>query len=252
MLSTFCHFYICLETTNFATQIITEAGHCINPALHIPNHIIRMKRYITGLAVGLATIAIFLAAPKAAAEPVPGQVPMAHRSTLSTPDLSNQFVEQAYENARLNSPFASFMAQPVQPPFRSATLAEKMISYASKFIGTRYRLGATGPKAFDCSGFTSYVFRNFGITLNRTSRMQYTQGKKVNVKNLEPGDLLFFSCASSGRGNVGHVAIVAEVDKENGSCKFIHASVKKGVTYQSFPDGGYYDRHFIGAKRMLD
>lgn len=211
-----------------------------------------MKRYIKGLAAGLATIAISLAAPKAAAEPVPGQVPMAHKNSLATPDLSKQFVEQAYENARMNSPFASFMAEPVRVPFKSATIAEKMIDYASRFLGTRYRLGATGPKAFDCSGFTSYVFRNFGITLNRTSRMQYTQGRKVNVKDLEPGDLLFFSCASSGRGNVGHVAIVAEVDKDNGTCKFIHASVKKGVTYQKFPDGGYYDRHFIGARRMLD
>ena len=76
--------------------------------------------------------------------------------------------------------------------------------------------------------------------------------KKINIDNLEPGDLLFFSCNSSGRGNVGHVAIVAEVNKDNGTCKFIHASVKKGVTFQNFPDGGYYDRHFIGARRVLD
>ena len=81
--------------------------------------------------------------------------------------------------------------------------------------------------------------------------MQYLQGEKVNPKNLQPGDLLFFSCRSSGRGNVGHVAMVVEVDPETRSCTFIHASVKKGVTYQKFPDNGYFDRHFIGAKRIL-
>lgn len=211
-----------------------------------------MKRYIKSLAAGIAIIASAILTPAVKAEPVPNHVPMAHAGSLATPDLSNQWVEQAYENARLNSPFAGFTAQPAQVPFKSAGLAQKMVDYAAKFLGTRYRLGATGPSAFDCSGFTSYVFRNFGITLSRTSRMQYQQGKKVNVKNLKPGDLLFFSCHSSGPGNVGHVAMVTEVDNANGTCTFIHASVKRGVTYQKFPDGGYYERHYIGAKRVLD
>lgn len=210
-----------------------------------------MNQYIKGLLATLTAI-ILTANSTVNAVPVPGQVPMAHRSTVTPPDLSNRFVEQAYENARLNSPFASFSAVPAGSQLKSTTLARKMVDYASSFLGTRYRLGASGPKAFDCSGFTSYVFRNFGITLNRSSSMQYTQGRKINIDNLEPGDLLFFSSARSGRGNVGHVAIVAEVDKDNGTCKFIHASVKKGVTYQTFPDGGYYERNFIGAKRMLD
>ncbi|MBD5316733.1 MAG: C40 family peptidase [Bacteroides sp.] len=210
-----------------------------------------MKKYIKALVSGIAALTLFAISPAVKAEPVPAQTPASH-TILTTPDLSDLFVEQAYENARLNSPFASFTAQAVEVPFKSASLADKMVSYASKFLGTRYRRGATGPSAFDCSGFTSYVFRNFGITLSRTSSSQYKQGTKVNVKNLRPGDLLFFSCHSSGRGNVGHVAMVASVDKENGTCEFIHASVKRGVTYQKFPDGGYYDRHFIGAKRVLD
>lgn len=209
-----------------------------------------MKKYIKVLLAGIAAIISFVTTAKA--EPTPNAVPAAHRSSLVNPALSNSFVEEAYENARLNSPFASFAAEPAGIPFKSAGLADRMVDYAAKFLGTRYRLGADGPKAFDCSGFTSYVFREFGITLSRTSRQQYLQGSKVNVKDLRPGDLLFFSCRTSGRGNVGHVAMVAEVDAENGTCKFIHASVKYGVTYQNFPDGGYYDSHFIGARRVLD
>ncbi len=209
-----------------------------------------MKTYIKVLLAGIITILSTATAAKA--EPTPNRIPMSHRSSLSDPSLSNQFVEEAYENARLNSPFASFEAETVKVPFKSAGLAQKMVSYAAKFLGTRYRLGASGPKAFDCSGFTSYVFREFGIKLSRSSREQYHQGSKVKVSDLKPGDLLFFSCRTSGRGNVGHVAMVAEVDNERGTCKFIHASVKNGVTYQTFPDGGYYDKHFIGAKRVLE
>lgn len=96
-----------------------------------------------------------------------------------------------------------------------------------------------------------WIYRRFGMTLERTSRSQYTQGRDVSLDQLMPGDLLFFSSRSSGKGNVGHVAMVVSVDRAEGTCEFIHASTRRGVTYQSFPDNGYYSRHFIGARRML-
>nr|WP_303643252.1 C40 family peptidase [uncultured Duncaniella sp.] len=118
-------------------------------------------------------------------------------------------------------------------------------------LGTRYRLGATGPNQFDCSGFIGYVFRNFGFNLNRDSRSQYLQGEHIDKGEIKPGDLLFFSSRSSGKGRVGHVAMVVDVNND-GSCRFIHASSsKRGVVYQNFPDNGYYSRHFIGAKRII-
>lgn len=213
---------------------------------------------MTRLFAGIANIVILAAiSTPASAEPTGVTLPVgnAHVQTHAqmVKEISETFVEQAYENARLNSPFASFNAEPAASPlFSTSPLATKMVDYASRFLGTRYRLGASGPKAFDCSGFTSYVFKNFGIELKRSSRMQYMQGTKVNIKDLQPGDLLFFSSRGSGRGNVGHVAIVASVDPDTNTCRFIHASVKHGVTYQTFPDGGYYSRNFIGAKRVID
>lgn len=129
-------------------------------------------------------------------------------------------------------------------------VAAQMGDFASNFLGKRYRLGATGPNAFDCSGFVGYVFKNFGINLNRTSRAQYTQGEKVAVDEVQPGDLLFFSGRNGGK-RVGHVAMVTSVDKESGKMEFIHASSSKGITYQSFPDNGYYSRRFLGARRIL-
>lgn len=164
--------------------------------------------------------------------------------------VTTTFLDQSLEDVSKYSPFAG-IADLVTPPQVQPQLAHSMVNYAAKFLGTRYLLGGTTPRAFDCSGFVGYVYRNFGINLLRTSRQQFTQGDKVNVGELQPGDLLFFSCRSSGRGNVGHVAMVVSVDKESKSCRFIHASVKKGVTYQKFPDGGYFSRNFIGAKRIL-
>lgn len=131
-------------------------------------------------------------------------------------------------------------------------ITENLKNFAAKFIGRRYVWGSTGPKTFDCSGFTSYIFRNAGVTLNRTSRMQYTQGEPVkNTSDLRPGDLMFFSSPRSGKGRVGHVAMVVEVDDNGKSLTFIHAASSKGVSYQRFPDGGYYSRNYIGAKRIL-
>lgn len=167
------------------------------------------------------------------------------------------FSEISFKDVCFRSPFADMYSASVSGSNAqgltgfASVKATKMIDYAKRFLGTRYRLGASGPTAFDCSGFVGYVFRNFGINLSRTSREQYLQGQKVALDNLRPGDLLFFSNRSSGRGNVGHVAMVVSVDKAAGTCKFIHASVKKGVTYQTFPDNGYYSRNFIGAKRIL-
>lgn len=187
------------------------------------------------------------------------KLPAAHQQIadrqINTPlTQSESLFSQSMKSVAMASPFADMYtkAKSVAPvDFSTSPTASRMINYAARFLGTRYSLGASGPKAFDCSGFTSYVFKNFGINLNRSSREQYLQGEKVSVNNLRPGDLLFFSCRTSGRGNVGHVSIVTSVDHASGTCQFIHASTKKGVTYQKFPDGGYYSRNFIGARRIL-
>lgn len=163
--------------------------------------------------------------------------------------VANTFLDQSLDEASKHSPFAG-IAMSVPAPAAEHQLSKSITNYAKRFLGTRYLLGGTTPRAFDCSGFVGYVYRNFGINLDRTSRQQYLQGDNVNIGNLQPGDLLFFRSRRSG-GAVGHVAMVVSVDKETNSCRFIHASTKKGVSYQNFPDGGYYSRNFIGAKRIL-
>lgn len=132
----------------------------------------------------------------------------------------------------------------------SSVRAEEVIDYASKFLGRPYRRGSGGPSSFDCSGFTSFVFRNFDIDLSHSSRAQYGQGVSVSRDDIRPGDLLFFAGRKGGK-TVGHVAIATSVD-ENGTVNFIHASTTGGIRHDCYPDGGYYSRRFIGARRVLN
>lgn len=67
-----------------------------------------------------------------------------------------------------------------------------IVAYASNFIGTPYQWGGNGPSTFDCSGFTSYVFRHFGVSLPRTAAGQQGVGVAVAKSDLQPGDLVFF------------------------------------------------------------
>ncbi len=130
-------------------------------------------------------------------------------------------------------------------------LQSDLVEYAKKYIGCRYVHGGKGPKVFDCSGYTSYIYRNFGYNISPGSRMQGTQGTRVDISDVQVGDLMFFSGRAGGR-TVGHVGMVVDVDEATGKLKFIHASCKKGVTVQSFPDGAYYSKHFLHVQRVID
>lgn len=127
-------------------------------------------------------------------------------------------------------------------------IVDQVINYAYRFRGTPYRYGAMSPRGFDCSGFTSYVFKRFGIELNRSSRGQITDGVRVKKSELQPGDLVFFQ-GRSGRGGVGHVGIVTRVNEDN-TFHFIHSACSSGVT-ESKNTESYYNRRYVGACRVL-
>ena len=129
----------------------------------------------------------------------------------------------------------------------SQKLVADLLAEANKHIGKPYRHGMKGPNAFDCSGFTSYVYKQFGYSISPASRIQYTDGKKVDRKHLRKGDLVFFTSRSSGK-NVGHVGIVVSADNETGIFKFIHASLK-GVKISDCE--GYYANRYVGARRII-
>lgn len=123
----------------------------------------------------------------------------------------------------------------------SAT-ASRILAKAAQYLGTPYRYGGAAPGGFDCSGFTSYVFKQFGITLSRTAAGQYGQGTAVTKANLIPGDLVFFNTS----GGISHVGIFA------GNGKFIHSSSPRsgGVIYSAMSET-YYASRYVGARRVI-
>lgn len=118
-----------------------------------------------------------------------------------------------------------------------------VLEYAKQYLGCKYTPGGSTPKSgFDCSGFTTYVYSHFGVSLSRTSSGQSSNGVKVDKGNLAVGDIICFSGSSSSK-RIGHVGIYA------GAGKFIHsANSRKGVIYSNVSGDGYY---FVTARRVV-
>lgn len=131
----------------------------------------------------------------------------------------------------------------------SSSLAKNIIDFSRQFIGKPYRRGSVGPNSFDCSGFTSYVFKKFGYNLNRTCLSQINQGEKVEKENLKTGDLIFFKGRNAKSSRAGHVGIVVDNDS-SGNLTFIHAS-RRGVIIDNLSHSEYYKPRYITGLRVL-
>lgn len=163
--------------------------------------------------------------------------------------LPNQFAfsQKLTPNA---APVAVVTEEPVRTDYLTANLAsirDSIVNYGKLFLNTPYRYGSNGTSYFDCSGFTSYVYRNFGYNLDRCSADQAKQFQSINRENLKTGDLVFFSGRRKSK-TVGHVGII--VSAQEGNFEFIHASVSSGVTI-SKSDEAYYSSRFISANRVI-
>lgn len=117
-----------------------------------------------------------------------------------------------------------------------------VISYAYNFIGIPYVWGANGPGAFDCSGFTAYVYRKFGISLPHYTGSQFAMGSSVSKSSLAAGDLVFFNTV----GPIAHVGIYI------GAGKFVHASSGSHRVTVSSLNESYYSSKYAGARRILN
>jgi cell wall-associated NlpC family hydrolase len=121
----------------------------------------------------------------------------------------------------------------------------KVISTAKSLIGTPYVWGGESFQegGFDCSGFTQYIFKQAGYTLNRVSRDQANQGAYVARNNLQPGDLIFYSF--EGNGVVNHVGLYI------GNGQMIH-SPKTGDTVKvTNITTSYWTARYVVARRII-
>jgi cell wall-associated NlpC family hydrolase len=148
------------------------------------------------------------------------------------------------------------VAPPPPPPARSSSRSSgrgyaspgspradrtTIVGHALSYRGSRYRWGGGSPSGFDCSGFTSYVYKQFGIKLPHSSSGQSGAGKYVPKSQLQAGDLVFFH---TSRGGISHVGIYI------GNGQFVHASSAKGRVRTDSLNSGYYSRRYVTARRL--
>ena len=131
----------------------------------------------------------------------------------------------------------------------------EIVNYAKQFLKVPYVYGGASKSGFDCSGFTMYVYKKFGISMRHGAQAQAKLGTVVNAnknsasslkENLQPGDLVFFLDYET-MDEIGHCGIYI------GDGKFIHASSGSGhcVKINSLLPGEYYNTRYCAARRII-
>jgi cell wall-associated NlpC family hydrolase len=128
-------------------------------------------------------------------------------------------------------------ATPSHPSMDSYALAGTALGLR----GIPYRNGGSDPSGFDCSGFTQYVFAQYGIALPREVREQFRVGKAVKPDDLAVGDIIFFTTTDPGPS---HVAIAI------GGDEFVHAPSSTGVVRVEHLSSSYWSPRYLGARRV--
>lgn len=126
-------------------------------------------------------------------------------------------------------------------------LRRDIIDYADQFVGSNYLYAGRDPKkGFDCSGFTHYVMKKFDITLSPSSRMQENEGRSIRIRDVKPGDLIFYRRSKSGR--VFHVSLVYA--NESDGIKVIH-STNRGVVIDNITQNSYWGPKISTARDVI-
>lgn len=130
----------------------------------------------------------------------------------------------------------------------TSAIGEQVVALAMSYLNVPYVWGGESPSGFDCSGFTLYIFKQFGYTLSHSASAQWlNSGEYVERSDLQPGDMVFFADPSRSNGKAcSHCGIYI------GDGKFIHASSSSSGKYVRISDltTGYYNTYYKGAKRL--
>ncbi|MBP3359445.1 MAG: C40 family peptidase [Clostridia bacterium] len=167
------------------------------------------------------------AAEKAAAEKAKKEAEAKAAAAAAAKKASSKAKKSSGSSGTYTTPAASSKGQAI-------------VNQARKYLGVKYVYGGTSPKGFDCSGLVQYVCKSVGISVNRTAASQFGNGRAVNKKDLQPGDLLFF--AKGGR--IHHVGIYI------GNGQMIHAPQTGDVVKVSSINTAYRKNGYVGARRV--
>lgn len=150
--------------------------------------------------------------------------------------ISADYISLTVPAERANTP-ASFGSVAV------SSAGERVIQIAEQYLGIPYVYGGNTPAGFDCSGFTSYVFKQLGYSLYRSSYQQINNGVPVSKSELMPGDLLLFK--KQGASRIHHVGIYA------GNGMMIHSPQTGDVIKYTSIVSGYYNSCYYAARRIV-
>lgn len=163
-------------------------------------------------------------------------------SSRSSSEERSSIQEESQVSQDINNSVSSILSSETE----KITKGEDVTNYAKNYLGTSYVVGGKTPESgFDCSGFTRYVFANFGYNLGTTAANQNNIGTDISKEDLKTGDLILFY--DEGKNKIGHTGIYIS----NG--EFIHAAnPKRGVVTDNLNTNTYYNERFIVAKRIVD
>lgn len=157
---------------------------------------------------------------------------------------SNETVETKTESSNNENNKEEQTAKQENSSSNSKVTGAQVVEYAKQYIGYKYKSGgATPTTGFDCSGFTSYVFKQFGISLNRSSSGQIKNGIAVNKNDWQQGDILVYK--NESKTAIGHVGIYI------GNGNFIHSANKKEGVKITSTSSSYYSQRYVGARRVI-
>lgn len=163
------------------------------------------------------------------------------------------FSSKAQDNVSLTVQYQKMMEKVISGiPAVANSTSNKIMDFAKSLIGTRYRYASSNPNiGFDCSGFVSYVYKQFGYSGARSSADFAKKGKAIKLADAKVGDVLVFTGSNSRVRRPGHVGIIYSIDEE-GKIKFIHSSSgkAKGVTITDLE--GYYKNRFLKAVTVME
>ncbi len=145
--------------------------------------------------------------------------------------------------AYISADYVSIRPQDVASRGAASSGGHRVVELAKKFLGTPYVYGGSSPSGFDCSGFTSYIYRQLGYSLNRVANDQLANGIPVSKSELIPGDLVLFKRA--GNSSVHHVGIYA------GGGMMIHSPQTGDVVKYTSITTGYYNDVYYAARRII-